>query len=113
TTFAGFNGAHVVLFRQNFGGRPAGQDGMITVGLRDSAVYYVSSSAAGSEQLTNSPQLSPVEAWLRAAASVGRAVGTPSVHVGPSAGSWTTLSVAGFADPQRLRLRAFPTVNDG
>jgi hypothetical protein len=35
-----------VLFRQRFGGLPAAVDGLLTVGYRDGAVWFVSSSAA-------------------------------------------------------------------
>ena len=37
-----------VLFRQRFGGLHAGVDGLLAVGVRDGAVYYVSSSLARS-----------------------------------------------------------------
>jgi hypothetical protein len=38
---------HAVLFRQTFGGLPATQDGLITVGVVDGNVAYASSSSAG------------------------------------------------------------------
>ncbi|HEX9236703.1 MAG TPA: hypothetical protein VF972_10545, partial [Actinomycetota bacterium] len=81
--------SHVVLFRQAFGGLPAGQDGMITVGVRNGRVYYVSSSAAGSESLTNRVALSPMQAWLHAAANVGLRVEATAVRAAGRADSWT------------------------
>ena len=42
----GSNG-HAVLFRQTFGGLPATQDGLITVGVANGKVAYASSSSAG------------------------------------------------------------------
>jgi extracellular elastinolytic metalloproteinase len=112
TTFEG-SSARVVLFRQSFGGLPAGQDGMITVGLNEGAVYYVSSSSAGDQALTNQVALTPLQAWLAAAANVGRSVSPSAVHAGPRSRSWSTFAVTGFAQPQRVRLRAFPTVDQG
>jgi hypothetical protein len=108
-----YSTSHVVLFRQSFGGRAAGQDGLITVGVRGSRVYYVSSSAAGMQQLTNHVVLSPAEAWVKAAANVGRDVSIGDVTLQKGLNGWTRLSVPGFAQVQQLRLRAFPTVNSG
>jgi hypothetical protein len=39
---------HAVVFRQTFGGQAAGHDGLITVGVANGRVAYVSSTAAGS-----------------------------------------------------------------
>src|SRR3954465_10492043 len=41
---AGYDG-HAVLFRQTFGGLPATQDGLITVGVVGGKIAYVSSSS--------------------------------------------------------------------
>src|SRR4051794_13738704 len=66
--------AHVVVLRQSFGGLPASQDGLITVGVVGDKVAYASSSSAGDETLSNSPTLSAAQAWAAAAANVGRIV---------------------------------------
>ena len=66
----GSNG-HAVLFRQTFGGLPATQDGLITVGVVDGKVAYVSSSSAGDGNAPAAAILSPKAAWILAAANVG------------------------------------------
>ena len=63
-----------VLFRQRFGGLPAGHDGLVVVGVVAGKVAYVSSSLAGGD-LAGAASLSPTEAFRRAAASAGRSVG--------------------------------------
>jgi extracellular elastinolytic metalloproteinase len=45
-TVAPLGKGSAVLFRQRFGGLPAAVDGLLTVGYRDGAVWYVSSSVA-------------------------------------------------------------------
>ena len=106
--------AHALLFRQRFGGLPAGQDGLIAVGLRDGNVAYVSSSAAGDGTAPAAPALSPAEAFVRAATDAGEAVSLVNV-TGSRLGKdgWTLLDVSGFAQPQRARLVALPTPVDG
>ena len=51
-----------VLFRQRFGSLPAGVDGLLAVGVRGGAAYYVSSSLARSSA-------APADATLSAAAA--------------------------------------------
>ncbi|CAA9330014.1 MAG: hypothetical protein AVDCRST_MAG72-206 [uncultured Nocardioidaceae bacterium] len=103
---------HAVLFRQTFGGLSAAQDGMITVGVVDGKVAYVSSSAAGTG---NSPAqtglITAQAAWNKAATHLG--IGTPAIDGVSQDDSWTVLDVAGLTKPQRVRLVAMPTPNDG
>ena len=103
--------ARAVIFNQTFGGIPAAVDGLITVGIRDGSVAYVSSSSAGDQAAPASPTLSPAQAWARAAQDVGVAVGDVS-NVRQEQG-WTLLDVAGLSTPQRVRLRALPSPNAG
>ncbi|MDX6511874.1 MAG: extracellular elastinolytic metalloproteinase, partial [Gaiellaceae bacterium] len=103
--------AHAVLFRQRFGSLPAAQDGMITVGVLGGDVAYVSSSSAGDQSLAGGASLSPADAWNRAAQSVGAPASAVSGQ--KTSGSWTVFSAAGYAQPQRVRLVAFPTVSNG
>src|SRR5262245_31452966 len=94
-----------VLFRQRFGGLPAGHDGLVVVGVVAGKVAYVSSSLAGGD-LAGAASLSSTEAFRRAAASAGRSVGTVT-RLREAAG-WTILRADGFASPQRVRLVALP-----
>ncbi len=103
-----------LLFRQRFDGIPAAQDGLIAVGYVDDNIGYASAStAAWSGAALGSARLSPAEAWLRAAADVGRAVNLGDVTNAGLEDEWTLLSVPGFAQEQRARLRALPTPTDG
>ena len=116
---------HAVLFRQRFGQLAPTQDGLITVGVKGSRVFYVSSSAAGSQAAPRGATLTPTMAFLAAAANVGRPVNVGDVTKIRQDNSWTVLSVKGLATPlktglksegrvdQRVRLVAFPTYTDG
>jgi extracellular elastinolytic metalloproteinase len=99
-----------VLFRQRFGGLPAGHDGLVVVGVVAGKVAYMSSSLAGGD-LAGTASLSPAEAFRRAAASTGRSVGGVT-RLGEE-GGWTTLRVGGFVQPQRVRLVALPIPGAG
>jgi extracellular elastinolytic metalloproteinase len=97
---------HAVIFRQRFGELASGQDGLITVGITGGKVAYVSSSAAGNQGTPGPASLSATEAWLRAAANIGRSVSPSAItNVGQDF-SWTSFRVAGFTGLQRVRLRA-------
>jgi hypothetical protein len=108
-------GSHgrAVLFRQRFGGLPSAQDGMITVGLVDGQVAYVSSSAVGSQPAPAAATLSAAQAWLAAAANVGRVLSLVDLGLPRQESGWTLFTVPGFAQPQRARLVAFPTPTQG
>lgn len=105
--------AHVVLFRQRFGDLAAAQDGMLTVGVVAGKVAYVSSSIAGDGGTPPAATLTPQEAYRIAAADVGRAVDAGDIGTVRERDGWTTMTVDGFAQPQRARLVALPTVEDG
>ena len=105
------NAARAVLLRQRFGDLPAASDGLITVGVVDGKVYYVSSSSAGDQPPPGAATLSAREAWTRAAADLGRVVAPDAIRqVLDRTGTlgWHMLDVTGFAQPQRTRLVALP-----
>ena len=109
---------HAVHFRQVFDGLPAAQDGMVTVALTGTPqsgwkIAYVSSSLAGDTTLAGVKRLSAQEAWLRAAATVGRATSILDLRPARTDRDWTTFGVRGFADVQRARLVAVPTPGAG
>jgi len=109
----GSNG-HAVIFRQQFGALPAAQDGMITVGVADGKVAYVSSSSAGDGNVPGAATLGAVEAWRKAAADLGRPVSGSDILSKPKSDKgWSGFKVAGFAQYQRARLVAFPTYTQG
>ncbi|WP_375478354.1 M36 family metallopeptidase [uncultured Jatrophihabitans sp.] len=100
---------HAVLFRQKYGSLPAAQDGLIDVSVAGGRVAYVSSSATGPQTAPPAATLTATQAWLRAAANVGRPVTSTALGRPVSSGGWTTFSATGFAQPQRARLVAVPT----
>ncbi|MGH3488984.1 MAG: M36 family metallopeptidase, partial [Actinopolymorphaceae bacterium] len=99
----------VVLLRERFGALPAGAGGLIALGIVGDDITYVSSSALGSAAPPPPAQLTPTQAWLRAADALGRPVAANAV--GPIDRSedrrgWTTFTVAGFTQVQQARLVA-------
>ena len=60
-----------VLFRQRFGNLVAGRDGLLSVGVRDGAVWYVSSSLARDARHRRAATLSAAEAAQIATADAG------------------------------------------
>jgi extracellular elastinolytic metalloproteinase len=60
-----------VLFRQRFGNLEAGRDGLLSVGVRDGAVWYMSSSLARDARQPAAATLSAAEAAQIAAADAG------------------------------------------
>jgi extracellular elastinolytic metalloproteinase len=109
---AGYDG-HAVIFRQRFGNLAAAQDGMITLGIASGKIAYVSSSCAGDQALAGQASLSPTDAWLRAAANIGRSISVGNVSDIHQDNSWTVLTVVGFSHPQRARLVALPIPTNG
>jgi extracellular elastinolytic metalloproteinase len=108
----GSNG-HVVSFRQWFGGLPAGRDGRITVALTGSSsagwrIAYVSSSAPGTQAAPTAPTISATDAWLTAAANIGRTVGAGDLGEVRTTDGWKLFDVEGFSHPGRARLTAIP-----
>jgi extracellular elastinolytic metalloproteinase len=115
---ARLGGGHAVVMRQQFGGLPAGTDGVLTVGVSGSReagwqVVYASSSVTGDGTLSGEQRLSPQEAWARAAADVGRAVSLAQLGEAAEHGGWTTFRAPGFAQLQRARPVAVPAYAGG
>jgi len=81
---------HAVLFRQTFGGLPATQDGLITVGVVDGKVAYVSSSSAGDGSAPPAATISPKAAWVLAAANVGHPLSVVNLSTGKNINGWLT-----------------------
>jgi len=106
---------HAVVFRQRFGSMPATQDGMITVGVVNGNVAYVSSSSAGDGNAPGVATLTAAQAWVAAAQNVGKTVSLVNVlsAKADSTTGWTGLKVTGFDSYQRVRLTAFPTYTQG
>ncbi|CAA9382551.1 MAG: hypothetical protein AVDCRST_MAG47-2273 [uncultured Nocardioidaceae bacterium] len=104
---------HAVLFRQTFGDLRAGQDGLITVGVVDGNVAYVSSSAAGDGTAPAEPDLTAIEAWQAAANSLGLSKTAEAISSEEEVDGWTTFEVDGLGEVQRSRLVAVPTPGDG
>ncbi|MGH9963149.1 MAG: hypothetical protein ACREBC_39535, partial [Pyrinomonadaceae bacterium] len=109
---------YAVNFRQEFGGVSAAEDGLLTVGVVGSTangwkIAYASSSLTGDESLAGVKQLSAQDAWLKAAADVGRATSAVSINNSKTDREWTVLGVRGFVNVQRVRFVALPTPNDG
>lgn len=111
-------GGHAVLFRQTYDGLPAATEGLVTVGVADGDIAYVSSSLSKVTGTAVKPELTPTEAWLKAAASAGRPItGSKVGEIATTAAAkptdWTKLTVPGLATDQLVRLRAFPVPGEG
>lgn len=100
--------AHAVLFRQKFGDLTPALDSMVTVGVAHGEIAYVSSSITRTTGTPAAASLSPVDAWAKAAANVGRGVtaGVLADLAPRTSDGWTRFSVPGFAQEQQVRLRA-------
>ena len=91
-----------MLFRQVFDGLEAGRDGLVTVGVVDGKVAFLSSSLTTDTSVTNEVVLSPEEAVRAAAQAAGQPAG--SVSNLRSENGWLVLDVKGYTDPARARL---------
>lgn len=102
--------ARAVLFRQDFDGVAPALGGLVTVGVADGKVAYVSSSLARTTGAMPEATLTPLQGWLKAADDLS--VGVPPAQVSTitttTSGGWTRLVVPGFAQEQQVRLRALP-----
>jgi hypothetical protein len=110
---------HAVTFRQVFGGLEATEGGNITIGVTGTAkkgwkVAFASSTATRDSALSGRAKISGVQAWLRAADSVGVS-GYSMAHVREAkvARGWTQIALGGMADLQQARAVAFPTIRAG
>ena len=92
---------------------PATQDGLITVGVVDGKVAYVSSSSAGDGNVPAAAILQPQAAWIIAAANVGYNLSIVDLSAGKNDNSWRAFRANGISDIQRARLTALPTPTDG
>ena len=114
---AGSNG-HAVHFRQMFDGVPAAGGGLVTVGLTGTPqsgwnIAFVSSSLTGDTRVTGSRQLSAQQAWLHAAANVGRGTSVLGLGAAKAQGEWTIFGARGLMGLQRVRAVAVPTPTQG
>lgn len=103
--------ARAVLFRQRFGGLKVTHDGLITVGIVNGKVYYASSSSAGEQPPPGAAVLTPLQAWMKAAADVKRFASSTDVLLARDAtaqSGWHLFDVLGFSQTQRARLVAIP-----
>ncbi|MGA9747203.1 MAG: M36 family metallopeptidase, partial [Nocardioides sp.] len=98
--------ARAVLFRQTFGSLTPALGSMVTVGVADQKIVYVSSSLTRTTAAPVAATLTPAQGWLKAAQNVGRDVVAADVLESVVAKGWTRLDVTGFAQEQVSRLRA-------
>ncbi|ABL81322.1 MULTISPECIES: M36 family metallopeptidase [unclassified Nocardioides] len=100
--------AHAVLFRQRFGELTPALASMVTVGVANGEIAYASSSLTKTTGTPPAATLSPVQAWVKAAANVGRTLDAGALDKITSqvADGWTRLSVPGYPQQQLVRLRA-------
>jgi extracellular elastinolytic metalloproteinase len=100
-----------VLFRQVFDGLEAGRDGLVTVGVVDGKVAFLSSSLTTNTTVTNDVVLSAEEAVRAAARAAAQPAG--SVSNLRNENGWLVLDVKGYTDPARARLVGVPTPTNG
>jgi extracellular elastinolytic metalloproteinase len=101
--------SRAVLFRQRFGSLSPALGSMVTVGVADGRIVYVSSSLTRTTGTPAKAKLTPTQAWLTAARNVGLDV-TPgdvlATVADKAAEGWTRLRVDGIVQEQMSRLRA-------
>lgn len=104
--FAG-SPARAVLLRQRYGDLTPARGGLVTVGVANGEIAYVSSSLARTDAAPLAATLTPLQGWLKAAANVGRPVTGDAVGdiVSTVSAGWTRLTVPGFAQQNMVRLR--------
>ena len=100
---------HAVLFRQRFGDLPAAVDGLISVGVDEGTIVYVSSSAAPSQGLPQEASVAPEEALEAAARNIGLEASPTAIRATGSEDDWSNYSLGSIPGPQRVRLVAVPT----
>lgn len=105
-------GAYAVLYRQQFGGLEATEDGYVTVGVYGDPgawkVGFVSGSLVQAASVAT-PTLSAAAAWIAAAAAVGESFSVAQIGETTDDREWKVFPVQGTAGVQRARLRALPT----
>ncbi len=75
--------ARAVLFRQDFGGVAPALGGLVTVGVANGKVAYVSSSLARTTSAMPAAVLTPLQGWLKAAATFPSAFPRPRSRRSP------------------------------
>ena len=103
--------ARAVLFRQRFGALAPAVDGLVTVGVGNRAIQYVSSSLSRSTSAPAAPVLTATAAWLKAAATVGQHVSASDIGKVVTQAGWSRFKVSGLAQEQMSRLRAVAFAN--
>ncbi|WP_281390766.1 M36 family metallopeptidase [Nocardioides mesophilus] len=101
--------ARAVLLRQRFGQLSPALASMVTVGVADGRIVYVSSSLTRTTGTPAAPVLNAEQAWLTAATNVGERLSLSDItrSVDPvTRGDWTRMRVTGLAQEQLARLRA-------
>jgi extracellular elastinolytic metalloproteinase len=98
--------ARAVLFQQKFGGLAPANGSLVTVGVANGNIVYVSSSLTRTTASPVQATLTPLQGWIKAAASVGRAADLALVSPVTKALGWSRFSVPGFAQQQLARTRA-------
>src|SRR3954447_8507291 len=105
--------AHAVTFQQSFGGlKVVNGAGLVTVSLVPGKLHrwkvgFVSSTSVGTLHSTGNATLSPAQAFVHAAGSLGLKTSLMNVRAQKVARGWTNLRVGGFRDLQRVRLGSY------
>ncbi|HEY0736891.1 MAG TPA: M36 family metallopeptidase [Herpetosiphonaceae bacterium] len=110
---AAIGAGNAVLFQQRFGNLPTAHDGMITVGVANGQVTFVSSSIAGSAGVPPAATIAAKDAVLTAAADAGHPLTVDQVTEIAAENGYQRFSIAGFTHPAYVRLAALPTPQDG
>ena len=111
--------ARAVLFRQRWGKLTSAVGGMVTVGVANGEIAYVSSSLVKNTKAPAAPVLTPEAGWLEATSELVDEVGAEELGLKSvvdaadvsevtTSNGWTRLEVAGFAQEQQARVRALP-----
>ena len=115
-----FSRGHAVNFRQVANGMPTAEGGLITIGITQVKkskrwnVAFVSSSITRNTAVDGRAKLSGVQAWLRAAGSVGlHGYSMVNVRSTRQAGDRTQLAVGGLSTAQSVKAVVFPTIRSG
>ena len=111
---------HAVNFRQFANGLETTEGGLITIGITKAKrnkgwnVAFVSSSITRNTAVDGRAKLSGVQAWLRAADSVGlHGYSVAHVKSATQAGGRTQLAVGGLGQAQSVKAVVFPTIRSG
>jgi len=100
---------HAVLFRQRFGDLTPALGSMVTVGVANGEIAYVSSSLTRTTQAPPAAVLDPLQGWLKAAADTGLdlpAGALADIATETTDDGWTRLKVPGLVQEQQARVRA-------